>query len=131
MIDDDKLLGHYWLEHGRDIIDFSNGDWHGDMIPETAINLNPDDPSDVGPIQWDVEPPDYFWLTSKEVRPIRGKPVPPLGRPYYTGWAGPPPSFWSTGLEEAETALDWKALAEHFRLCCLLYDLKERMLEVV
>ena len=128
---DGKLFGHYWLEHGHDIIDFSAGNWRGDMTPELAIHLDPDDPSDVGPIQWDVEPPEYFWLPSKEARPIRGEPAPPLGRPYYTGWAGAPPSFWSTGLEEAETALDWKALAAHFRLYCQHYDLKERMSEVV
>jgi hypothetical protein len=54
-----------------------------------------------------------------------------LGRPYYTGWAGQPPSFWITGLEEAETALDWKALAAHFRLYCQHYGLKERLSEVV
>jgi hypothetical protein len=36
-----------------------------------------------------------------------------------------------TGLEEAETALDWKALAAHFRFYCQHYDLKERMSEVV
>ena len=48
---DGKLLGHYWLEHGRDIIDFSAGNWRGDMTPELAIHLDPDDPSDVEPIQ--------------------------------------------------------------------------------
>jgi hypothetical protein len=122
---DGNLMGHYWLEHGRDIIDFSAGDWHGDMIPELEINLDPDDQSDLGPIQWDVEPSEYFWLPSKETRPIRGEATPPLGRPYYTGWAGPPPSFWSTGLEGAETALDWKALAAHFRLYCQHYDLRK------
>ena len=51
---DGNLMGHYWLEHGRDIIDFSAGDWRGDIIPELEINLDPDDPSDLGPIQWDL-----------------------------------------------------------------------------
>jgi hypothetical protein len=26
---------------------------------------------------------------------------------YYTGWAGPLPSFWSTPLEEVESAFFW------------------------
>src|SRR5690348_9897888 len=63
---DGKFIGHFWLEHGRDIIDFSAGDWRGDMTPELAIDLDPDDPNDPGPIQWDVEPPEYFWLPSRE-----------------------------------------------------------------
>src|SRR5215472_16539927 len=95
-----------------DIIYFSAGDWRGDMSPELEINLDPDDLSDLGPIQWDVEPPEYFWLPSKEAWPIRGEATPPLGRPYYTGWAGAPPSLT---LEEIETSLDWKTLAAHFR----------------
>ena len=72
------------------------------MTPELAIDLDPDDLSDLGPIQWNVEPPEYFWLPSKDARPIRREATPPLGRPYYTGWAGPPPSFWGTALEEIE-----------------------------
>jgi hypothetical protein len=128
---DGNLIGHYWIEYGRDIIDFSAGDWCGDMTPELALDLDPDDLSDLGPIQWDVEPPEYFWLPSKEARPIGGKAKPALGRPYYTGWAGAPPGLLSTALEEIETTLDWKALASHFRLYCQHYGLKERLSEVV
>ena len=130
---DGKLMGHYWIEHGHDIIDFSAGDWRGDMIPELEINLDPDDSSDLGPIQWDVEPPECLWLPSKGAKPIRGEPTPPVGRAYYTGWAGPLPSFWGTPLEEVESALllDSKTLAAHFGLYCQNYDLKERMSEVV
>jgi len=125
---DGELVGHYWIEHGDDIIDFSAGDWRGDMSPELEINLDPDDLSNLGPIQWDVEPPEYFWLPSKEAWPIRGEATPPLGRPYYTGWAGAPPSLT---LEEIETSLDWKTLAAHFRFNCQHYRLKERLSEVV
>ena len=127
---DGKLIGHYWLEHGRDIIDFSAGDWRGDMTPELAIDLDPDDLSDVEPIQWHVEPPEYFWLPSREARPIRREATPPLGRPYYTGWAGSPPINW-TVPEVFENTVDWEALEEHFRVHCLHYGLKERLSEVV
>jgi hypothetical protein len=97
-------------------------------IVALEINLDPDDLSNLGPIQWDVEPPEYFWLPSKEAWPIRGEATPPLGRPYYTGWAGVPPSLT---LEEIETSLDWKTLAAHFRFNCQHYRLKERLSEVV
>jgi hypothetical protein len=45
----DFWLGHYWVQSGGDVVDFSVGDWR-----ETP----PDD--DLGPIQWTVDRPTSF-----------------------------------------------------------------------
>ena len=31
------ILGHYWIESGSDVIDFSVGDWRGDMTPDLSF----------------------------------------------------------------------------------------------
>jgi len=104
------ILGHYWIESGSDVIDFSVGDWRGDMTPD--LSLEPDD--QLGPIQWAVDPPDFLWLARVDLGPTPGQYAPELGKAYYTGWRGTIPAI-ETSLQELKTALDWGLLADHTR----------------
>lgn len=110
------MLGHCWIESGEEFVDFSVGDWRG---------AQPDDVSVLGPVVWEIEPPDFFWLPRASVSPIRGQPTPELGRAYYTGWRGPPPI---SNLEEARAGIDWPLIASYFKKCGDYYGLKNRVL---
>jgi hypothetical protein len=116
------ILGHYWIESGSDVIDFSVGDWRGDMTPD--LSLEPDD--QLGPIQWAVDPPDFLWLPRVDLDPTPGQYAPELGKAYYTGWRGTIPAI-ETSLQELKTALDWGLLADHFERCCQYGALRERI----
>jgi hypothetical protein len=116
------IIGHYWIESGSDVIDFSVGDWRGSMIP--ALSFEPVD--ELGPIQWAVDPPDFLWLPRVDVDPIPGQYTPEVGRAYYTGWRGPTPAI-ETSLRELKTALDWELVADHFERCCQYGALRERV----
>jgi hypothetical protein len=116
------IIGHYWIESGSDVIDFSVGDWRGDMTPD--LSLEPDD--HLGPIQWAVDPPDFFWLPRADLDPIPGQYTPELGNAYYTGWRGAQPSI-EDNLREFKTGCDWQVITRHFEECCEGYALRERV----
>ena len=87
---DHKVLGHYWLEAGGDLIDFTVGDWReqdhltgGDPVYD-AVNGVP-----LPPTRWTTTVPDFWWRPSAELTaPWReNKPLaletPPLGVAWY------------------------------------------------
>ena len=81
------LLAHYFLmTDAGEIVDFSAGDWKrdNDIIPEVG------DASDLGPIQWMVDPPLFHWdAAAKLQRPPGLKAyTPQLGRAWYNGFEG-------------------------------------------
>ena len=87
---DHKVLGHYWLEAGADLIDFTVGDWReqgriteGDPVYDT-LNGVP-----IPPTRWTTTVPDFWWrprveLTApwRETKPSRLE-TPPLGVAWY------------------------------------------------
>ena len=88
----------------------------------------------LGPIEWTVDPPDFFWCDEATARaPVlpadhrnAEQYTPGLGRAYYTGWYGPTPSV-EENLRELKTALNWRVIVEHFEACCEHATLKERV----
>ena len=122
MIGDD-WVGHYWIQSGTDVIDFSVGDWQKAMSPDL---MHPALRDDLGPIQWTVEPPDFFWVPATTVTPIAGQYTPEIGRAYYTGWWGPTPPV-EANYREAKATLDSPWLISFFDARCKEYALKERI----
>jgi hypothetical protein len=69
----DKVLGHYWLEAGPDLIDFTVGDWRvqgdtpaGDPLYDTMDGVP------IPPARWTRTVPDFWWRPSIELtRPWR------------------------------------------------------------
>jgi hypothetical protein len=112
---DGGMLGHCWIENGDDVLDFSVGDWRT-CCPEDELIL--------GPVQWEIEPPEYFWLPKNSVNAIAGQHIPELGRAYYTGWRGPTPV---STIEEMGEDLDWKHIGSMFTLLCNMHDLTDRV----
>lgn len=112
LCEDGGFLGHCWLESGDEVVDFSVGDWRA---------TEPEDLGVLGPVQWTIEPPDFFWLPKASVAPIAGQMTPPLGRAYYTGWRGPSPV---ANIQEARAGIDWRTIGSHFMACCTHYALK-------
>jgi hypothetical protein len=110
-------LGHYWVQSGTDVIDFSTGDWRSEATPDMLLDLGPMGDlvpmDDLGPIQWTVEPPNFFWVPEATVAPIVGQYTPEIGRAYYTGWRGPTPPV-ADNLRELTRALDWQLIVRHF-----------------
>ena len=79
-------IGHYRTELHGEVVDFSCGDWRKDTTPDMMLIAD-----DMGPVQWNVEPPDFLWVPEASVAPIPGQYTPEIGRAYYTGWKGPTP----------------------------------------
>jgi len=113
------MLGHCWLESGDEVVDFSVGDWRA---------TEPEDVSVLGPVNWTIEPPDFFWLPKASVAPIAGQMTPPLGRAYYTGWRGPSPV---ANIQEARVGIDWRTIGSYFTACCTHYALKSRVASIM
>ena len=120
MIGDD-WVGHYWIQSGTDVIDFSVGDWQKSMSPDL---MHPALPDDLGPIQWTVEPPEFFWMPETTVTPIAGQYTPEIGRAYYTGWWGPTPPV-EVNYREVRATLDSPWLISFFDARYKEYALKE------
>jgi hypothetical protein len=79
----DAFLGHVWLKHGTDLIDFSAGDW-GALFRDPASALIAD--TDLPPVVWEHEPPAAFWEPEEGPRlrdPTAPNTAPPPGRPLY------------------------------------------------
>ena len=87
---DRKVLGHYWLEAGPELIDFSVGDWR-----EQGCNTEGDPVYDavdgvpLPPCRWTTTVPDFWWRPSVELtapwRECRSlaPATPPLGVAWY------------------------------------------------
>jgi hypothetical protein len=114
-------IGHYWTELHGEVVDFSCGDWRKDTTPDMMLMAD-----DMGPVQWNVEPPDFLWVSEASVAPIPGQYTPEIGRAYYTGWKGPTPPY-EQSLKDLETAIDWQPIGRHFADCCQSHALKERV----
>src|SRR5580704_9235439 len=121
------IVGHYWLTIGDQIIDFTPGDWPllecGDMcFDETDAAL--------GEIQWEVYPPDFYWVSRYEVAGTYGvagtyaetldRCTPALGKVWYTGWRGK--------RKSVDWQLPWPEIDDHFARYCQRYSFKERLL---
>jgi hypothetical protein len=78
--------------------------------------------SGLGPIQWAVKPPDFFWDDRRTFTPIPSMFTPPLGRAWYTGFNGEPLNFDSKPDEH--TSLQ---IGRHLGKCFEHYALKERL----
>ena len=122
MIGDD-WVGHYWIQSGTDVIDFSVGDWRKAMSPDL---MHPALPDDLGSIQWTVKPPEFFWVPETTVTPIAGQYTPEIGRAYYTGWWGPTPPV-EANLRKAKATLNWSSLIRLFEARYEEYTLRERI----
>jgi hypothetical protein len=113
-ITEDGLRGHGWLQCGDDVVDFSVGHWR---------TTTTDDECMLGPLQWTIEPPEFFWQPSSSFAPNRGQYTPALGHAYYTGWQGPIPY---NNVDEMRLAVTgW--IIRHFAWCCKHYSLQERL----
>lgn len=69
------FLGHAWLRSGTDIVDFSVPKWrtYADMAEDG-----------MGAIQWQVEPPDFYWQDQNSLTAgFRAKASPPIGEAWY------------------------------------------------
>jgi hypothetical protein len=81
------LVGHVWNEVGSDLVDFSAGDWkpEADLICASGLDLSD---GTLGPIQWQIEPPDFIWYDARTVkagwRPYGGPEV--VGSIWYGDW---------------------------------------------
>lgn len=80
----DGLFGHCWLECGDDFIDFAAGDWRA---------MTPDDEDVIGPIMWQIDPPQFVWQPQTSLRREPGQITPELGQIWYTGWQGCQPDM--------------------------------------
>jgi hypothetical protein len=78
---DDAKLFHVWLAVHHDIVDFSVGDWRTlENMREITIAGAPR----LGPIQWTIAPPNYWWKPRAELAtPWRSSGTPELGQCWY------------------------------------------------
>jgi hypothetical protein len=86
---DGMFMGHMWLRAGDALIDFSSGDWRGEV--EAFGPLIDDGYAKLGPIQWTADPPAFFWGLWDSFMPPRINGTvwtPELGRAAYTGFHG-------------------------------------------
>jgi hypothetical protein len=81
---DGWLCGHVWHQLDGEIIDFSSGDW---VKESYDLALNDLGASDLGFVEWEVEPPEYIWQSARSLT-AKWKPhgVPRLGDAWYCGW---------------------------------------------
>lgn len=62
------VLGHYWLEAGSDLIDFTVGDWREQAhLTEGATEYDTIDGTPLPPTQWTTTVPDFWWRPSVEL----------------------------------------------------------------
>ena len=131
MFDPQKgLLGHYWIEVGEDVIDFSAGDWPRLSLPDMTMPGYEQPENDLGDIQWEQPTPDFFWLPRTSVRPTypRGASrqenidayTPKLAEVWYTGFHGTRPAL-------DMDAMPWQFIDDHLERCCRNYRLPERL----
>jgi hypothetical protein len=120
---DGRLLGHYWLMSGNDLVDFSVGDWRA-LADETAAHYYVPGTPELNPIQWTApELPPFFW---QEKAPLmRRGPTLKVGQAFYTGFEGNPPN--GDGSASEEDAQIMKLLAPGLIQQCRDYRLKERL----
>lgn len=112
------ILGHCWLMSGADLIDFSVGDWR---------NQRPEDEDLLGPLQWSITPPSYFWLPRTSVEPKGRVWTPAIGSAIYTGWVGPSPV---SSVEEIGEQLNFERVRLFLAKMAAEYHLKERLQEI-
>jgi hypothetical protein len=80
----DIFAGHCWLELGDECNDFSPGDWRSlDPVASEHETFG----SALGAVQWDITPPEFFWLDRSLVTPV-SRQTPPLGQVWLNGWHG-------------------------------------------
>jgi hypothetical protein len=96
---DGWLVGHAWNQVGDEIVDFSAGDWAEDVEP-----VGPDD--GLGPIQWELDPPDFIWQPAKTLPRWRSSGVPNLGDVWYGPWGDPRPPPTTTLAEDDRRILE-------------------------
>jgi hypothetical protein len=117
------LLGHWFIVSGDDIVDFSVGDWTDLSGISEFMTGQPA----LGPIQWTISPPNFFWDHRNQFRRIPPAFTPELGRAWYTGFDGEPDIDLKT--EEflaGHTKLIAKAIAQGVEF----YALRERLFAV-
>jgi hypothetical protein len=123
------LGGHYFLISGDNIVDFAVGDWIQDAAAapelERMMGLTP-----LGPVQWMIEPPEFFWAERSTFMPPQDRTfTPELGRAWYTGWqGGEPPDFGR--LYDDFTTTTLKSVVHHLNHGIEFYALKERLFAV-
>jgi hypothetical protein len=110
------FVGHMWLEFQDHFIDFSVGDWRGIDLSklEREAGLQ-----DMGEVQWEITPPEFFWVPKREVMPVPGQQTPDLGKAWYTGFRGdqlPKPESIREIIDDPEMHRNFARLSEHFAL---------------
>ena len=79
VIGSNGVLGHYFAHVGEDIVDFSVGDWRGQVTGDTPWDRLPNGDA-LPPIQWRVKLPDFWWRPAAALTtPRRSHGEPPLG----------------------------------------------------
>jgi hypothetical protein len=92
---DGWLCGHVWHQLDGEIIDFSSGDW---VAESEALALADLGASDLGFVEWEVEPPSYIWQSARSLTAKwKAHGVPQLGDAWYCGWGSrrPPADYLS------------------------------------
>jgi hypothetical protein len=84
---DGSKVFHTWLGVGDDLVDFSVGDWP--RLDTLGGEIRVFGAPPLGPIQWTITPPQYWWRPSIEMmRPWRSVGTPALGEAWYGPYDG-------------------------------------------
>ena len=97
---DGKVLGHYWLEAGAHLIDFTVGDWREQASDtESDLEHHTVNGKPMPPTRWTTTLPDFWWRPSVElIAPWRESKhlmieTPPLGVAWYHAKAPGEPCY--------------------------------------
>jgi hypothetical protein len=115
-----KIFAHQWIQSGRNIVDFSVGDWREDAErPANEVEAHQSGIKDFA-IQWTApELPDFVW-TDREHLTQGGHPA--VGQARYTGFTRNPPDVTS----KLESVL-FKQVQPQLGQAYEHYKLKERL----
>lgn len=86
---EDQSMGHAWLEHDGDLIDFSAGDWASQMDVVEALEADYSRANGsvvMESVRFDVQPPEYVWQSARPLKEAWS----PVGEPAIGKfWYGP------------------------------------------